>query len=651
MKTLLNFSSSLVHDEKETNDLDSYPARKLFCLPGKDFYFEPCKRRVLSLQLPGEVRRMSDEERFNYLHSIIDMTAETMVQALGALLLYLDRSWAELTLQPGSRTPPILAINALSLEDMVTIDSVSYEALQIFSQKSHPSNFKKWAPGSSKEGLSVYGIFNRCKSQLGCNRLREIFLHPCRDLKTLKQRQDVIDFCIKGRNIDVVKNFLDYLKHITSVTTIYNCILIGELCSGYTKEAEIFQKINDHATEDLQKIAHYIFRVMDFEQSEAQNKFVVRMGVDEELDKLKQKHLGLSTFMSKVAEEELENLPPEVKECSLMYLPEIGYILCLPMWKDNMEDCDFDIPGLEFKASKDIVIYTFRLFKANRMAHYKSERCKELDSALGDCSVQVMAYELKIMVKLIEFILEHLSPVVKIVNLAAQLDCLISLAMIARENGYVRPELIRDERVIEIQGGRHPLQELCMESFVPNDTYLGQKEGWGCMKILTGPNASGKSVYLKQVALITFLAHIGSFVPAISAKIGIIDSIFTRIRTTESVSIHLSAFMIDLCQTLDHMFEENQIIYLYKLKNGCVKSSFAHQVAESIGIDEKIISRSKQTLVALEEVKPLRGASVEKTRSMFKQNVRILEDLKKENFDEHAAEELLLKQRDLLKHL
>ncbi|XP_071454874.1 mutS protein homolog 5-like [Hetaerina americana] len=573
--------------EDEFNGSNQTYEAKLFCLPRKDFYFDPCRRRVLGIHLPYEPKGMSEEEHSNYIHSLVDMSAETMVQALGALLFYLDRTWAEVNLQAGVRSPPILDVNLITLDDIVIIDSSSYEALQIFSQKCHPSNFKKWAPGSNKEGLSVFGIFNRCKSQQGCLYMRLIFM-----------------------------------------------------------------QISDCATEDLQRVAHYIYSVIDFEESEAQNKFVVKMGLDEELDKLKQKHFQLSNLMSKVAEQELLSLPPEVEECSLMYLPEIGYILCLPMWKENMDDADFNIPGLEFK------------FMANRMAHYKSARCKEMDNVFGDFFVQVMAHELRIMVKLVEFILEHLSPVIKLVKHAAELDCLIALATVARENGYVRP-MLTDERIIEIHGGRHLLQELCMDEFVPNDTFSSERIEWGFMKVLTGPNSSGKSVYLKQVALITFLAHIGSFVPADSAKIGIIDSIYTRITTTESISLQLSAFMIDLCQvsnsvncsspsslviidefgkgtseldglslliatlehflsrgsncphvlvsthfhnianmltpspylvfqTMNHMFDGDQIVYLYKLKNGGVNSSFAHHAAMCVGIDPNIIRRSKQ---------------------------------------------------------
>ncbi|XP_039278184.1 DNA mismatch repair protein MSH5-like [Nilaparvata lugens] len=121
------------------------------------------------------------------------------------------------------------------------------------------------------------------------------------------------------------------------------------------------------------------------------------------------------------------------------------------------------------------------------------------------------------------------------------------MAQVAKQNGYCRPELIDSEdQLIEIVDGRHPLQEMYVDNFICNDTSSSREAG--LVKIIMGPNSSGKSVYLKQVALIAYLAHTGSFVPATSARIGILDQIHTRIQTTESVSTQLSAFLIDIRQ-------------------------------------------------------------------------------------------------------
>lgn len=116
--------------------------------------------------------------------------------------------------------------------------------------------------------------------------------------------------------------------------------------------------------------------------------------------------------------------------------------------------------------------------------------------------------------------------------------------MVAREYNYVKPNVV-DRQIIAVEQGRHPLQEF-LTTFVPNDTYSG--DGKGLVKILTGPNASGKSTYLKQVALIVFMAHIGCFVPAKSATIGIVTHILTQITSVDSIALNTSMFLQDMRQ-------------------------------------------------------------------------------------------------------
>ncbi|KAF8986222.1 histidine kinase osmosensor [Entomortierella lignicola] len=189
--------------------------------------------------------------------------------------------------------------------------------------------------------------------------------------------------------------------------------------------------------------------------------------------------------------------------------------------------------------------------------------------------------EIDILQGLQERILEYSHMLIACSDLCAELDVLVSLAQVARLRNYRRPTLT-EENVLHIVNGRHPLQELVVDSFVPNDTHLGEPEGShssakadeanstiashlpnpgtecqsdetcpnNCVMILSGANSSGKSVYLKQVALITYMAHIGSFVPADSAVIGLTDKILTRLQTRETVSSIQSAFMTDLQQVI-----------------------------------------------------------------------------------------------------
>ena len=167
----------------------------------------------------------------------------------------------------------------------------------------------------------------------------------------------------------------------------------------------------------------------------------------------------------------------------------------------------------------------------------------ELDENLGDLHSNISDREIEIMHRLCETILEYKNALTEMTNAFAELDCLVSLTNAARKYRYTRPTMT-NENILNITQGRHPLLEQITDTFIPNDIHLN-KEGPRLI-ILTGPNSSGKSVYLKQIALIVYMAHIGSFVPAKESLIGITDKILTRITTRESVTDSASSFMLDL---------------------------------------------------------------------------------------------------------
>ncbi|MGW8251828.1 MAG: MutS-related protein, partial [Anaerolineales bacterium] len=150
----------------------------------------------------------------------------------------------------------------------------------------------------------------------------------------------------------------------------------------------------------------------------------------------------------------------------------------------------------------------------------------------------------------------------------AQIDSLASLAEVAALNGYTRPEVLAED-CLEIQDGRHPVveQTLSGERFVPNDTLFEQGER---VRVITGPNMSGKSTYLRQVALIVLMAHIGSFVPAQSARIGLVDRIFTRIGAQDEMHAGQSTFMVEMVETANilHHATQRSLLILDEIGRG-----------------------------------------------------------------------------------
>ncbi|KAG0501431.1 hypothetical protein HPP92_001503 [Vanilla planifolia] len=177
------------------------------------------------------------------------------------------------------------------------------------------------------------------------------------------------------------------------------------------------------------------------------------------------------------------------------------------------------------------------------MFFYRTAKTKELDNLFGDIYHKILDMERAIIRDLVTRILHFEPHLIKAVNFAAELDCFLSLAIIARQNNYVRPILTEDSQ-LDIQNGRHVLQELTVDTFVPNDTKIFND---GRINIITGPNYSGKSVYVKQVALIVFLSHLGSFVPADAAIVGLTDRIFCAMGS-KPMTADQSTFMVDLHQ-------------------------------------------------------------------------------------------------------
>ncbi|XP_035222063.1 mutS protein homolog 5-like isoform X3 [Stegodyphus dumicola] len=530
--------SNILSDENE----------KLHLLPSIEFAYEVGKHRLKNLNFPNVPPDMNDIEKTIYFSSLIDFTNTCMVKAAGGLLKTIERSPLGLSLDKLK----ILSVSTLSLKNLVNIDENSYRALQIFQEERHPSVYKNTF--GIKEGLSLYGICNKCKSGIGKKELKRWFLLPTNDVNLIQERQEAIKYFILAKNKDVMTALQDSLKFIKFLPrllsrmknaqatlndwqalyrTSYHAVLIGDICRSRNSDLKIFKEIGETFSTDLFRIASLLDKIIDFQEYEKQNHFVVKPGVDSELDKMKRTYNGLPDFMTQVAYQELQELSEDIQKCSVIYLPQLGYLLAVPVTEQMKKTKNYTIPNLRF------------MFILNDVAHYKTANTKKLDSLLGDTLCDIYDKETQIMHKLQNAVLEVEHIFNAVMEYSAKLDCLIALAVISLEYNWTQPEITADG-YFAIVKGRHPLQELCVESFVPNDTFSGKHESK--IKILTGPNSSGKSIYLKQIALIAYMAHLGSFVPAQKAIIPVLDGIFSCIYAAESVSINLSSFLITLNQ-------------------------------------------------------------------------------------------------------
>jgi DNA mismatch repair protein MSH5 len=241
------------------------------------------------------------------------------------------------------------------------------------------------------------------------------------------------------------------------------------------------------------------------------------------------------------------------------YIPQLGYLVAIDSSsldvlyankllesddssfsdiRENRGDENFDEEDISTKCPFQLI------FQQNEIFYLKHAVVKSLDNSLGDLKSNIAERQRVIILQLEEEILEYEYDIIQFSIGLANLDAFISLGEMAIQFKLEPPEMTEEELIV-IKGGRHLLQELTVDNFVPNDTLITIEKN---VSIITGPNASGKSIYLKQIGLIVYLAHIGSYVPCERAIIGLTDRIFTRIYSEESVSEPNSAFNLDLSQ-------------------------------------------------------------------------------------------------------
>ncbi|KAF9013228.1 muts domain V-domain-containing protein [Cyathus striatus] len=492
------------------------------------------------------------------------------IASIGALLDHLvrERALSEFD-DDGIAGLDVRDIEVLSLDQVMHINADALQSLQVFEDENHASVHSD----KTKEGLSLFGILNNTSTTLGRTLLRTWLLRPSLSISVINARHDAVACFLHSENLVSAKTMHAHLKGIKNVPRI-----LGVLKSGRAKLSEWqgLVKFTFHATmlrdtltelhqaagvEVVRKLIEAldvgtfkevgikINEVIDWEESSNVDRVCVRPHIDEELDNRKHVYHGIDSILSKVAYQISESVPVEfASSLNVVYFPQLGYLICIPMLEE------WETGGIQ-----SINDWTFQ-FSSDAHVYYKSQEMHDMDSCIGDLHSTIVDREIEIIQELLEGVLVSEQSMSRVCDVCAELDCLLSFAEASRLYDYKRPDIV-DENIIDILQGRHPLHEQIVDTFVPNDARIvgGAGNGsqivdsetgdpWNSILLCTGANACGKSVYLKQIALIQIMAQIGCFVPAESATLGIVDKIFTRVSTRESVSKVQSAFMIDLNQ-------------------------------------------------------------------------------------------------------
>lgn len=300
---------------------------------------------------------------------------------------------------------------------------------------------------------------------------------------------------------------------------------------------------------------------------------VIKDGFDERLDGLRNIISGGKDIIDDIEQREKEKTG--IKNLKIGYNRVFGYYI--------------EVTKSNYELVPDNYIRKQTLTNCER---FITDELKVAENTILGASDKIITLEQEIFTEIRDFVATQLKLVSQTAEAVAQVDVLCSYAETAMKNNYTKPEIAIDG-IIDIKNGRHPVVELMQneEFFVPNDTYLDL--GGNRMSVITGPNMSGKSTYMRQVALITLMAQIGSFVPADYAKISVVDQIFTRIGASDDLTAGQSTFMVEMSEVADIVKHatKNSLVILDEVGRGTSTFdgiSIARSVSEYISQNKKL---------------------------------------------------------------
>lgn len=440
----------------------------------------------------------------------------------------------------------------------------------------------------SKKGTLLW-VLDKTSTSMGGRNLRRWLSDPLIDTKEINRRLYSVkelkeDMMLRDEVIENLKKVYDIERlagkmaygnaNARDMITLKNSLLklpeVKNILSNCKSEMlkELYEELDV-----LQDIYELIEKaIVDDPPMSVKDGGIIKIGYDEEIDNLKTATTEGKNWIIQLEAEEKEKTG--IKNLKVGFNKVFGYFI--EVTKSNLNQ----VP--------DRYIRKQTLTNAER---YITEELKNLENQILGAEEKVVNLEYEAFTKIREEIARNVKRLQRTANVISTLDVLASFAQVAEDMNYCMPE-VDNGGIIDIKAGRHPVIEkmLGAGAFVENDTYLDKDENR--LSIITGPNMAGKSTYMRQVALITLMAQVGSFVPATSAKIGVVDKIFTRVGASDDLSMGQSTFMVEMMEVATILKEatQNSLVILDEIGRGTSTYdglSIAWAVAEYIADKSK----------------------------------------------------------------
>jgi DNA mismatch repair protein MutS len=446
--------------------------------------------------------------------------------ASGAILHYLD-------LTQHYQISHVTSLLRIEEERFVRLDKFTVRNLELLSSM-------------NEDGNSLLDVIDRTISPMGGRLLKRWMVFPLKDEKPINERLDVVEYFFRDPDF---KDFVEEKLHlIGDLERLASKAAVGRITprevvqlktalqaiepiknACLNADNESLRSIGDQLNLCL-TIRDKIAREIKNDPPVLVNKGgVIADGVNPELDELRRIAFSGKDYLLQIQQREIEQTG--IPSLKIAYNNVFGYYI-------EVRNTHKDKVPAEWIRKQTLV-------NAER---YITQELKEYEEKILGAEDKILSLETKLYNDLVIALAEFIPAIQVDANQIARLDCLLSFANVARENRYVRP-VVEDSDVIDIRQGRHPVIEKQLppgEQYIANDVMLDSEQQQ--IIIITGPNMAGKSALLRQTALITLMAQMGSFVPAESARIGMVDKIFTRVGASDNISVGESTFMVEMSE-------------------------------------------------------------------------------------------------------
>ena len=452
---------------------------------------------------------------------------ENLISAAGALIEYLRETQKH-------SLANITAIKVVNREKFMVLDSNAVRNLELLRNNSE-----------GKKYGSLLWVLDKTKTGMGARLLNRMILSPSRNIEEINYRQDGVEELV---NSSVIRMGLaETLRDIRDVERLTGKISNGNLmprdCLALGISLNVLPSLKfqltgfsskiisdiDNGLLDMKQIADLLSVAVNPEAPALmKDGGYIREGYNAELDELRNIKKNSEQILLEIEMREKERTG--IKTLRVRFNRVFGYYIEV---SNSFKD----------KVPEDYI----RKQTLTTGERYITEELKILEEKILTSDEKALKLEARLYQEIVERLSMEIEHLKSISESIALLDCLVSLATVAKERRYVRPKMLESDCTLAITDGRHPVVEaISKERFVPNDALLDNREN--CCAIITGPNMAGKSTYMRQVALIVLMAHIGSFVPAKAAEIPLTDRIFTRVGASDNLIFDQSTFMVEMTE-------------------------------------------------------------------------------------------------------